>query len=433
MRIVQITPGTASFYCGSCIRDNALVKELRGQGHDAVMVPLYLPHLTDEDPAAEGVPLFFGGINVYLQQKIPIFRKTPRWIDKLFDSEALLRMSAKKAAMTKASELGEMTLSSLMGREGSQAKELNRLIEWLRSIPAPDVISFSNAMLMGMAADIKRELKIPAVCSLQGEDGFMDALPPPYREQCWERLAKCAAEMDALIPVSHYYGNVMVDRLGLNPKRVRVVQNGIALDGYGRRPAHPERPAVGYLARMCDFKGLHRLVDAFIELKKDPANKDAVLRAAGSVTGADEPYVEEQKRKLRAAGLDDSYEFLPNISREAKIDFLRSLSVLSVPALYGESFGLYVIEAMAAGVPVVQPRSAGFTEIVEATGGGLLYDHHDPNDYARSLDRLLGDAEYARSLGAAGRKAVFERFTVERMAREIVEVFESVANPPAAA
>ena len=117
MRIILLTPGTGSFYCGTCMRDNALALALRSQGHDALMVPLYLPPTLDEASSAENAPLFYGGINVYLQQKAGLFRKTPRWVDRLFDAPALLQGAARRAGMTQAHELGDLTLSMLRGED----------------------------------------------------------------------------------------------------------------------------------------------------------------------------------------------------------------------------------------------------------------------------------------------------------------------------
>jgi hypothetical protein len=80
MNIVQITPGAGSMYCGGCFRDNSLVAALRKQGHQTLMVPLYLPLTLDEPDQSAGTPIFFGGINVYLDQKSALFRKAPRWL-----------------------------------------------------------------------------------------------------------------------------------------------------------------------------------------------------------------------------------------------------------------------------------------------------------------------------------------------------------------
>src|SRR5947207_11201888 len=127
MRIVLLTPGTGSFYCGTCMRDNTLAQGLRKLGHDALLVPLYLPLALDEESAAEGAPLFYGGVNVYLQQKSGFFRKSPRWLDSLLDSPAAIGSAAKRAGMTDPSTLGDLTLSMLRGEEGKQKKELERL------------------------------------------------------------------------------------------------------------------------------------------------------------------------------------------------------------------------------------------------------------------------------------------------------------------
>ena len=92
MRILQLTPGTGSFYCGQCLRDNALALALRARGHEVHMIPLYLPLLTDERSALDDTPIFFGGINVYLEQKFALFRNTPAWIDRLFNAPGLLQI-----------------------------------------------------------------------------------------------------------------------------------------------------------------------------------------------------------------------------------------------------------------------------------------------------------------------------------------------------
>src|SRR5215210_5827192 len=102
MHIIQLTAGTGSFYCGTCLRDNALVAALRRQGHDALTIPMYLPLTLDEAPTTEGAPVFYGGINVYLQQKFGWFRRTPRWLDRLLDAPALLRAAGQKAGSTRA-------------------------------------------------------------------------------------------------------------------------------------------------------------------------------------------------------------------------------------------------------------------------------------------------------------------------------------------
>jgi hypothetical protein len=137
-------------YCGGCFRDNALVATLRRLGHDVLMVPLYLPlNLEDADQSAR-TPIFFSGINVYLQQKMPLFRKLPRWLNRLLASPLLLRQAGKAAAKTRPADVGDLTLSMLKGEEGNQARELDELVRWLKTQAKPDLVCLSNVLLVGM-------------------------------------------------------------------------------------------------------------------------------------------------------------------------------------------------------------------------------------------------------------------------------------------
>ncbi|MCC6908057.1 MAG: glycosyltransferase family 4 protein [Phycisphaerales bacterium] len=435
MRIVQLIPGTGSFYCGSCLRDNTLGHALRRRGHDVQMVPLYLPFMLEEHDPQENEAVFLGGINMYLHQKAPIVSRLPHWMLGWLDSPRLLRWASRRSDMTGAAELGDLTLSTLRGRRGRQAAEVDRLINWLRGEPRPDVILLSNAMLCGLVEPLLEEARCPIVCSLQGEAPFLDSLPLSHRAQAWRLMRDQLRGVRRFIAVSRYYGELMTDRLALPPDRVQVIHNGIELDDLPRSDsvARERRPTIGYLARLCADKGLHTLCDAFILLKKRPEFAAARLRLAGAMLKGDRPFVQQQRRKLRRASVLGDVEFLPNIERSAKIDLLRSLDVLSVPATYGESFGLYVLEALACGVPVVQPRHASFPELLEATGGGVLCEPNDPAALAEALAALLTDAAGARALGAAGRARVREHFSADRMAREVEQMCMMLTSAPAAA
>lgn len=428
MRIIQLTPGTGNFYCGSCLRDTALVRGLRARGHDALMVPLYLPHVTDEEPTGDSCPIFLSGINVYLEQKIPFFRYMPDWLDRALSSPKLLGRVARFAGMTSAKALGESTVSMLRGADGCQAGELDRLVGWLRSQPPPDVICISNSLLIGLAKPLKQRLGVPVVCTLQGEDSFLDGLPEPYRQQSWQLLSGRCPDVDRFIAVSQYFAELMTRRLSLDPARVSVIYPGINLDEFAPAENPPQPPAIGFLARMSAAKGLATLADAFIELKKRSRVAGLRLRIAGSKTDADEKFVEQLRAKLAAANAGDSVDFLPNIDLRQKQEFLRSLTVLSVPATYGEAFGLYILEALASGVPVVQPHHAAFPEVLAQTGGGILCNPYDPVSLADALESLLLNPAEARRLGAAGRKAVQERFGAEIMAAKVEAVFAEVVQ-----
>jgi glycosyltransferase involved in cell wall biosynthesis len=439
VEILQLTPGAGGMYCGNCIRDNALVAALRALGHQVLMVPLYLPLTLDETDQSAGAPIFFGGINVYLDQKSSWFRGAPEWVHRLMGVPFLLKWASRKAGSTSARDLGPLTLSMLRGDEGNQARELEDLIGWLKTQPKPDVILLSNALLLGMARRLKSELKRPLVCMLQGEDFFLNSLPEPHRRECWKTVAERSSDADLFIAPSRYFGELMRGRLELAADRVRVIHNGINLEGY-RDDSPPvlkegntslsgrgnSGPVLGYLARMCREKGLDTLTDAYIKIRKRGRVADLRLCVAGSLGSADEPLVRSLKRKLGDAGLQNSVEFHPNVDHATKLALLKSFSVFSVPALYGEGFGLYVIEALAAGTPVVQPNCAAFPELVELTGGGVLYDPGSPDGLADGIEDLLLNPERARALGATGRKAVFERLSAETMARNVAEALKAI-------
>jgi glycosyltransferase involved in cell wall biosynthesis len=452
MTVVQITPGAGAMYCGLCIRDNALVAILRRMGHNVVMVPLYLPFTLDEADQSAGTPIFFSGINVYLEQKSAWFRNAPRWFNQLFTSRPLLKWVAGKAARTRAEDLGEITLSMLRGEEGNQARELGQLIAWLKTQPSPDVICLSTALLMGLARRLKSELGCPVVCLFQGEDYFLDSLPEPSRAACWQTLAARAVDVDLFVAPSRYFGDLMRERLSLAPEKLRILPNGINLSGYadpqvpgpvphsqGDEATDAPRstpPSLGYFARMCKEKGLDTLVAAYILLRQRNRIKDIKLKIGGGCGPADEPFVKELRELLAKAGFLGEVEFHPNLDRAAKQRFLRSLSVFSVPALYGEAFGLYIIEALAAGVPVVQPRTGSFPELIEATGGGVVCKPGDANALADAIEQLLLDPALARALGEAGRQAVNEQFSADAMAKATLEIYRDVLTKntqPAAA
>ena len=429
LRIVQITPGAGKMFCGACLRDNALVAALRRLGHEAVMTPLYLPLTLDEADQSAGAPVFFGGINVYLEQHSAFFRRSPQWLHHLLAAPALLKLAAGPATRTRPENLGPITLSMLRGEEGNQSRELDELIGWLRR-EKPEVICLSNALLIGLTRRLRSELRVPVICTLQGEDWFLDSLPPGARELAWQTVAERAAEADLFIAPSRYFADLMQKRLQLPPDRVRVVFNGINLEGFpANSPSsilHPPSspPVLGYFARLCREKGLEKLVAAFLLLKKRDRVKNLKLRAGGSCGPADQVVVEELRDRLEKAGVAGDVDFVPNPSRAAKLDFLRSLSVFSVPATYNEAFGLYLIEALASGVPVVQPAHSAFPEILQATGGGLLCDAQDPDALAGAIESLLLDPARARALGESGRKAVAEKFSVETMALQVAGLCE---------
>lgn len=436
MNVVQLTPGAGAMYCGNCAHDNTLVAALRRLGHDAIMLPLYLPLHVDEADESAGQPIFFGGINVYLEQKSAFFRNAPRWLHRLLNSRRLLEWAAGRAAKTRAEDVGDVLLSMLKGETGNQAREIGELVTWLREYAQPDIICLSNALLIGMAKRLKAELRKPVVCLLQGEEPYLDALPEEHRELVWQLMTERAAGLDAWIAPSRWSADRMIARLKLRPEQVHVVYDGINLAGFEvRNPKSEVRketaPVLGFFARMCRDKGLDTLVEAYVELKRRGTVPRLKLHIGGGCGPGDEPFVKQLRKRLAQAGYLGETVFTPNPSRAEKIALLSAWTVFSVPATYGEAFGLYVIEALAAGVPVVQPRHGAFPELLAATGGGVLCKPNDPKALADALETLLLDSAQARALGANGQRAIAEKFTAETMARETLRVFEATVSDAA--
>ena len=430
MKIVQICPSAGDgFYCENCLRDAALVKALRRLGHDVLMVPLYLPLAADKTEPLSNAPIFFGGINVYLQQKLAFFRRTPRWVDRWLDARPLLEWAGRKAGMTSARELGETTVSMLQGENGRQVKELDRFVDWLRTEPQkPDIVCLSNVLLAGMARRIKERLGVPIVCLLQDEDGFLDGLTAPYAEQAWGMVRDRSSDIAAFLAVSQYFADVMSPRLGLHAVRMQVSRLGIELDGYARDDREPTVPTIGFLSRMCPDRGLERLVDAFILLKRDEKLPSLRLRVCGGKLICDEPFVARLRDRLAAAGLSADVDFLAAFDRESKMEFLRSLSILSVPEERPVAYGLYVLEALAMGVPVVEPAIGCFPEMLAMTGGGVLYEPNTAEKLAKAMGPLLVEPQAARRLGAEGRAGVVKSFEIGQTAAQMVGVYERIVQ-----
>jgi glycosyltransferase involved in cell wall biosynthesis len=433
MRIAYITAGAAGMYCGSCMHDNTLVAALTRLGYDVLLVPTYTPIRTDETDVSQK-RVFFGGINVYLQQKLSLFRHTPWFLDRLLDAPRLLRWVSRFAVRTQAADLGELTVSMLQGEHGRQRKEVDKLVRWLERDVRPGLINLTNALLSGMVEELKRRLNVPVLCTLQGDDIYLEALPEPHRQKCLALVRQHCRAIDGFISTSHYYADFMSGYFQIPRERIHVVWPGLNLAGHGGpRPPAGGRPfTIGYFARICLEKGLHVLAEAFRRLRQTAGAPACRLRVSGWLGENNRPYFDEVRRGLDEAGLGQDFEHVESPGHDDKVRFLHSIDVLSVPTTYREPKGLYVLEALANGVPVVQPRHGSFPELVEATGGGLLVAPDDPADLASALRRLMDDPAECEKLGRAGKEAVQRHFHAERMARETAHVYARYLREPSA-
>jgi glycosyltransferase involved in cell wall biosynthesis len=429
MKVVMITPGSGgTFYCENCLRDVALIRALRARGHDVVVAPLYLPLFTDDPGVAAGAPVFFGGISTWLREKAPFLGRAPAGLFKLFDAPPLLRWAARRSGTTRPRGLGRMTLSMLETGSGPQAGELERLIEWLESSERPDVIQLSTSLLAGFARPLRERLGAPVVCMLQDEEAWLDGLDAPYDRLCWEAVRRATRDCAARVAVSHYYAGYCARKLGVPVGEIKVVWPGIEVEASTPRKRPGAPPVIGYLSKMTADMGLGTAVEAFMLLKRRPGLEDLRFRAMG---GCDAAFVRTLRRRLLSRGLGGSADFLKEVDGESRRRFLESLTLMTVPVPGGVAFGTFLLEAMAARVPVVQPDEGAFRELIETTRGGVLYGENTAEALADTLELLLRSPERCRDLGARGRTAVSELFTVERMAGEMARIHESVTGLPA--
>jgi glycosyltransferase involved in cell wall biosynthesis len=423
MRILSLTAGAASMYCGSCMRDNALAAELIRQGHDVTLLPFYTPTLTDEDNVSRPEQVFFGGISVYLEQHMSWFR-SGRLLDALVDAPGVIKAFTSGSIAVDPKQLGELTVSTLRGVNGHQRKEIDKLIEFVAADPAPDVVNIPYTLLISLAAPLKQALNRPIVMTLQGEDLFLDALPEPHRTEALRLVRSQIADVDLFIAVSEYYARFMRDYLQIPEAKMRVATLGVSTSDLTVTTRASRDPfTIGFFARVAPEKGLHNLADAYRILRTEKGLPPSRLLVAGYLPPEHKPYLEGIAESLRVAGLGEEFIYRGSVDRARKVRFFHDIDVLSVPSPYREPKGLYLLEAMACGVPVVQPNHGAFPEIIARTGGGLLAKSDGGADIAETILELWKDPSKAAALGRAGAEGVRRHYTVKHMADGVLKAY----------
>jgi glycosyltransferase involved in cell wall biosynthesis len=409
------------------MQGNTLAAALRAAGQDCLLAPLYTPIRTDEESVSID-RVMFGGINVYLQQRWAVFRHTPWFFDRLFDHAGLLRQAAGRSQNVRPEHLGAMTVSMLQGEEGRQRKEVEKLVRWLDREVHPQVVHLNTVLLIGLARQIVRQLGVPVVCNLSGEDAFLERLPEPHRSRAMEVLCRRAAEATALVAMNHYYADFMAALLAVPKSRVHVVPPGLNLAGHGTRAGRQSPIRIGYLARICPEKGLKTLAAALRRLADDPSVPPVRVRAAGYLDPADRPYLLEIEREIAAYGLADRFQYAGELDRPQKIAFLQACDVFALPTTHPEAKGLSVFEAWANAVPAVLPAHGAFPEMVADTGGGVLYSPADPAGLAAALKQMIMDPGLADDCGRRAQQTVRERYNMEKTAQRMIEVYEQLVT-----
>ena len=426
MNIIQIIPGSGgSFYCGNCLRDSKYFNALRAEGHQVTKIPMYLPLFADEHDIAE-IPIFYGAISLYLKQVYPIFRKAPKWVDKLLNSKPMMKMAASMAGSTRAKGLEDMTLSMLLGEQGQQKVELDQMVNWINEHCKPDIIHISNALLLGLAKRLKEKIGVPVLCSLQDEDVWIDPMQPQFQRKIWDLMHERSNDVDVLVSVSHFFSGVMKQKMNLPDEKVRVIHLGVDVNDYKYISPKEKERNVGYISRMCHKDGFDIVVDAFIDLKKKTGFEDVKLIATGGSTGDDAKFLKEQKQKLKENNLLGKFEIHPDFEGKEVNDFFKKVVIVSVPVRIGEAFGMYLLESMSSGVSVVQPALGAFPEIIEKSGGGVTYSPNTPKNLSETWADLLSNPEKLEKLSHDGYEGTKKYFNIHNHAAEIIGLYENL-------
>ena len=428
MKILYITAGAAGMYCGSCLLDNALAAELMAQGHDVILLPVYTPTLTDEKNVSQR-RVFFGGISIYLEQHLSIFRKTPWLLDRIWESPWLLELFSGRGISPDPTLLGELTLSMLKGESGNLKKEFEKLSNWLRSEPAPDIVHLPNSLLIGMAGPIREVLRRPVCCTVQGEDLFINRLQERYREPAIELIRSQVEFVDAFLFPNRSYAAQMSSLFSIPQSKVFTVPLGINLSSYSNAgPTHSSLFTIGFFARLAPEKGLHVLCEAYYQLRKQGLLPESRLEVGGYLGPEQQSYLNTILETWRDWGLSGEFYYQGAMGKAEKINFYRKLDIFSLPATYDEPKGLSALEAMASGVPVILPRRGTFIEMIEKTSGGLLFDPNDPDSLAQAIHRLYSNRAMANELAANGVRGVRKHYSITSMAHHVLEVYQDLAR-----
>ncbi len=428
MKVVFLVTGSGgSFYCSNCFRDMMYFKALKASdGITSNAIPLYLPPEKMYSDSGFDDKVFFGAISTYLREKFRIFKDMPTFFDKILDSPLLLKIAANQAGTTRTEGLEDITLNMINGKYTAREKEVNRLTTYLKHNGKPDIIQLSNALIIGLAYQIKRLIDVKIVCSLQNEDDWINDMAEPFQSRAWKMIGEEAVNVDAFICPSNYFKEFFIDKTGIPAEKIHVIPSGIDLNWVSDSVKTNPDPAIGFFSRVSYHNGFDKMTDAFILLKKMKEFENLSLHVCGGYTGDDKPFISDQIKKIKENGFSRSVKIYPEFIGNYKVEFLNSIDVLSVPVRKHDAYGLYILEANAAGIPVVQPATGSFEEIISLTGGGVLYQPDTVEDLVNNIKNLLNDRYLIKELGNKGKVAVREKLSFTTMAEGLVRVYKNI-------
>lgn len=398
-------------------------------GTTAKAIPLYLP--PDSETNKENAfdrNVFFGAISLYLREKVKAFRNMPAFLEKFFDLKPFLKLAAHMAGTTRTEGLEDLTLNMIEGDNAFRKNEMDRLVDYLNKEGKPDVIHLSNALILGLARQLKKRMNVKIVCSLLNEDDWIDDMTEPYRSRAWSMIAAESVYVDSFITPSKYSKDLFIRKTGLQGDNIYVVPLGFDAPVHEKSKDPLKPPAIGYFCRISEHNGFDKLVDAFIQLKTKDLISGLTLNVCGGYTSDDKPFISTQIKKIREHGFQKSIRIYPEFSGDKKAEFFNDVDVISVPVRKYDGYGLYILEANSAGIPVVQPATGAFPEIIEMTGGGITYSPDTIDELAASLYRMLTDNELRYRLGKTGSINVRSLLALDNMSAGLSVVYDEVTT-----
>lgn len=429
MQIVHIIAGSGgSFYCQNCVKDTSTIIEQRRLGHDVTVIPMYLPSFPDNPTLAGNTPTFFGAVNIYLKHTLSWWGRMPHWIHRIFDSKLILKLIAPFSGPTKAEGLESLTISMLQGEQGVFADEVEQVLDWIQTELSPDIIHISNALLLGLAHELKQRTQAKIVCSLQDEDHWINSMAPDFKKRTWQLISDKAQFVDRFIAVSNFYAHKVASKTSIDLSKISTVYPGIDNSAFAQTTIPDEPAVIGFLSRFAGGLGLETVIDAFILLKKQPEWSTLKLSICGGMTHADHHFFKQMKKKIKEASLNDDVTITMEHDIENRRNFLQNITLLTVPPAEGDAIGVYLLEALAAGVPVVQPDIGGFGEVVQISGGGTLYSRNDSEHLATALEAALSDKEELKAMSERGRHSVETVFSSQTAAQAIDKIYNEVID-----
>jgi glycosyltransferase involved in cell wall biosynthesis len=429
MKIVYLITGSGgSFYCSNCYRDMLYFRAIRKvPGTIANAIPLYLP--PDSETNRENLfdkHVFFGAVSLYMREKVKLFRNMPRFLEKILDSSPILKLAAHMAGTTRSEGLEDLTINMIEGDNAFRPNEMNRLVSYLTEEGKPDIIHLSNALILGLARQLKKRMDVKIVCSLLNEDDWIDDMAEPYLSQAWKMIAAESVYVDSFITPSSYYKEFFIGRTGVKGDNIYVVPLGFEPPEYAKPQNNIKPPAIGFFNRISYHNGFDKLADAFIQIKTQNRIPDLTLNVCGGYTGDDKHFISTQIKKIKEKGLQKSIRIYPEFSGEKKTEFFNDVDVISVPVRKYDGYGLYILEANSAGIPVVQPATGAFPEILDMTGGGLIYSPDTVDELAEGLFRMLSDRELRNKTGKSGSNNVRSLLSLDKMSSGLSQVYNEL-------